>query len=78
MRRIVIGACVGLSVLAGFALARSPAARLPTFPSEEQAQQRCPGESVVWLNLPSWNGGTDIGGFVCKSKADRSAFVNSL
>ena len=51
--RAIIGALVGLVAFAGVALALSPNAPLATFPTEAQAQQHCPGQTVVWLNLPT-------------------------
>jgi hypothetical protein len=67
-------------VLAG--QAGSSAANLPTlFPTEQQAQQHCPADVVVWLNLPSgvyhfkgqrWYGATKNGAYVCKKGADQA------
>jgi hypothetical protein len=51
------------------------------FPTEQQAQQHCPNDTVVWLNLPSgiyhfkgqrWYGNTRSGAFVCRSEADKA------
>jgi hypothetical protein len=58
--RAIVGALVGLAAFAGVALALSPDASLSTFSSEVQAQQHCPKDTVVWLNLPTgiysdWN-----------------------
>jgi hypothetical protein len=53
----------------------------PTFSTEQQAQQHCPADVVVWLNLPSgvyhfkgqrWYGATKSGAYVCKKEADRA------
>jgi len=53
----------------------------PLFPSEQQAQQHCPSDVVVWLNIPSgvyhfsgqrWYGATKNGAFVCKREADQA------
>ncbi|GGF00567.1 hypothetical protein GCM10011611_02700 [Aliidongia dinghuensis] len=71
-------------VLVGFLLitaAPAPltAAQLAQFPTEQQAQQHCPDDYIVWLNLPSgiyhykgqrWYGATKNGAFVCKAEAD--------
>jgi hypothetical protein len=54
---------------------------LRLFPSEEEAQQHCPDDSVVWLNTNSgiyhlrgerWYGKTKEGAYVCKKEADDS------
>jgi hypothetical protein len=80
--RAIIGALVGLVAFAGVALALSPNAPLATFPTEAQAQQHCPRDTVVWLNLPTsvyhykgqrWYGTTVPGAFVCRSEADQAA-----
>ena len=79
--RAIVGVLVGLVPFAGTALALSPSAPLSTFPSETQAQQHCPGETVVWLNFPTgvyhykgqrWYGTTVPGAFVCRSEADQA------
>jgi hypothetical protein len=50
----------------------------PTFPNESQAQQHCPKDVVVWLNLPTmiwhykgqrWYANTIHGAFACKEEA---------
>ena len=52
----------------------------PLFPTEQAAQLHCPGDTVVWLNIPSgiyhfkgqrWYGHTKSGAYVCKQEADR-------
>ena len=79
--RAIVGALVGLVAFAGVALALSPDASLSTFPSEVQAQQHCPKDTVVWLNLPTgiyhyrgqrWYGNTNAGAFVCRTEADEA------
>jgi hypothetical protein len=79
--RAIVGALVGIIAFAGIARALSPSAPLSTFPSEAQAQQHCPSETVVWLNLPSgvyhykgerWYGRTNSGAFVCRGEADQA------
>jgi hypothetical protein len=47
--RAISGALVGMVAFAGVALALSPSAPPSTFPSEVQAQQHCPSETVAWL-----------------------------
>ena len=48
------------------------------FNTEVQAQQHCPSDTVVWLNLPSmiwhykgqrWYGNTKHGAYVCEKEA---------
>jgi hypothetical protein len=55
------------------------AAELALFSTDEQAQQHCPSDVVVWLNLPThiyhwkgmrWYGNTKTGAYVCKKEAD--------
>jgi hypothetical protein len=65
----------------GVALAFSAHA-LQTFNSETQAQQHCPSDVVVWLNLPTmiwhtrgerWYGATKHGAYVCRKDAAAEA-----
>jgi hypothetical protein len=51
------------------------------FSTEAQAQQHCPRDTVVWLNLPSmiwhykgqrWYGNTKRGAYVCEKEAASS------
>jgi len=51
------------------------------FPTEQQALQHCPNDTVVWLNLPTgiyhfkgerWYGMTKSGAFVCQKEADQA------
>ena len=50
------------------------------FTSEQSAQQHCPTDTVVWLNLPTgvyhfkgqrWYGNTKSGAYVCEQEADK-------
>ncbi len=59
------------------------AQRAPLFQTERQAQQHCPSDTVVWVNLPSgiyhfrgqrWYGATRSGAYVCKAEADQSGY----
>jgi hypothetical protein len=55
-RAYVLAKLVALSfvlalLLPGSVLALSPTAPLTTFPTETQAQQHCPADTVVWLNV---------------------------
>jgi hypothetical protein len=61
----------------GITLAFSAQA-LEKFDSEVQAQQHCPKDTVVWLNLPTmiwhtkgerWYGLTKNGAYVCRGEA---------
>jgi hypothetical protein len=49
------------------------------FSAEQAAQQHCPNDNIVWLNLPTgiyhlkgerWYGRTKQGAYVCKKEAD--------
>ena len=55
----------------------------PLFSTEQQAQQHCPSDVVVWVNLPSgiyhfkgqrWYANTKSGAYVCKGEADKSGY----
>ena len=71
--RLIAGLVISLSLaLPAFGL--TP----PTFPDESQAQQHCPKDTVVWLNLPSmiwhykgqrWYGITKHGAYACEKEA---------
>ncbi len=58
-----------------------PAFALDQFPTAAQAQQHCPRDTVVWLNLPTmiwhykgqrWYGNTKHGAYVCEKEAAAS------
>ena len=58
-----------------------PAAALDQFSQEQQAQQHCPKDTVVWLNIPTmiwhykgqrWYGRTKHGAYVCEKEATAS------
>ena len=58
----------------------APAFALSTFQTEGAAQQHCPQDTVVWLNLPTgvfhfrgqrWYGKTKSGTYVCKKEAEQ-------
>ena len=66
----------------GVLLAVGPAlgAGMMMFKSEQQAQQHCPSDTVVWLNTTNatyhfkgerWYGHTNRGAYVCKDEADK-------
>jgi hypothetical protein len=59
----------------------SPAGSQPNFGTEQQAQQHCPRDTVVWLSLPTgiyhmqgmrWYGATKHGAYVCQKEADKA------
>ncbi|MGA3305261.1 MAG: hypothetical protein ABSC26_04540 [Stellaceae bacterium] len=84
MRHLVIFVCAVFLVVSPV-LAESPG--LVLFPTEQQAQQHCPRDMVVWLNTPSgiyhyqgqrWYGTTKHGAFVCKREADAAGDRGSL
>jgi hypothetical protein len=74
MRRIIV---VLLLVLGSAA----PASAQAMFASQQQAQQHCPKDVVVWLNIPTgiyhlqgmrWYGATKHGAYVCEKEADKA------
>ncbi len=53
---------------------------LDKFQTEQAAQEHCPKDVVVWLNLPTgvfhfkgqrWYGNTKSGAYVCKKEAEK-------
>jgi len=59
----------------------TPVLALEQFTSEVQAQEHCPQDKVVWLNLPTmiwhykgqrWYGNTKHGAYVCEREAAAS------
>jgi hypothetical protein len=69
--KLVAGLVFGLALAA-------PAFGLDTFTDEAKAQQHCPKNIVVWLNLPTmiwhwkgqrWYANTIHGAFACKEEA---------
>jgi hypothetical protein len=84
MRRLIVLVCA-VFLIASPVLAESSG--LVLFPTEEQAQQHCLRDTVVWLNTPSgiyhykgerWYGATKHGAFVCKREADMEGDRGSL
>jgi len=60
-------------------VAVAPASAQQMFPTQQEAQQRCPQDVVVWLNIPTriyhmqgerWYGATKNGAYVCEKEAD--------
>jgi hypothetical protein len=61
------------AILSGFSVVA-----LERYDTENQAQQHCPKDTVVWLNLPTmiwhykgqrWYGNTKHGAYVCEKEA---------
>jgi hypothetical protein len=61
--------------------ASTPSAAPNLFTTEQSAQQHCPADTVVWLNLPTgiyqfkgqrWYGNTKNGSYVCEQEADQA------
>jgi hypothetical protein len=59
----------------------SAASAQALFPTQQQAQQHCPNDTVVWLNIPTqiyhmqgmrWYGTTRNGAYVCEKEADKA------
>jgi hypothetical protein len=79
--RWVLILAVLFSVLYFHPLIAYSAGDLTLFSTEEKAQQHCPKDIVVWLNLPSgiyhfkgerWYGNTKNGAFVCEQEAEKA------
>jgi hypothetical protein len=81
MRKFIVVLLLTGLVWSYGAVAQSPTTPLGTFPSEQQAQQHCSADIVVWVNLPSgiyhfkgerWYGNTRSGAYVCQREADHA------
>jgi hypothetical protein len=79
--RLVLILAVLLSVLYFRPLIAYSAGDLTLFSTEEKAQEHCPKDTVVWLNLPTgiyhfkgerWYGNTKNGAFVCEQEAEKA------
>lgn len=77
MIRLVVLALLLIGISTSVVATNSP----PLFTSEQQAQQHCRSDVVVWLNIPSgvyhfrgqrWYGATKNGAFVCRKEADQA------
>jgi hypothetical protein len=64
------------------AVAADPKASLANFPTAQEAQQHCPDDLIVWLDLPTrtyhyrgqhWYGSTKNGAYVCRNEAKKAA-----
>jgi hypothetical protein len=71
--RLIVGAVASLALAVPVV-----AFSLTTFPTETEAQQHCPKDVVVWLNLPTmiwhykgmrWYGITKHGAYACEKEA---------
>lgn len=58
-------------------------ANVALFQTEQEAQQHCPTDTVVWVNTKSgvyhfrgqrWYGATANGAFVCRNEADQAGY----
>ncbi len=86
MRAVLTTGALALLLL--FGTPSVPAASsLSLYTSQEEAQQHCPRDTVVWLNLPTrvyhfqgqrWYGRTKNGAYVCKREADAAGARSSL
>jgi hypothetical protein len=78
MRRFIFS--IAALIICGCPYAQ-PTAALVQFPTEQSAQEHCPKDTVVWLNLPTmiwhykgqrWYGRTKNGAYVCEKEAAAS------
>jgi hypothetical protein len=65
----------------GLAVAASAVTPLVNFPTAREAQQHCPDDLVVWLDLTTrtyhyrgqrWYGSTKSGAYVCRNEANKA------
>jgi hypothetical protein len=72
---------LALMTLPGFAIAAPSAEPLASFPTAQEAQERCPDDLIVWLDVPTrtyhyrgqhWYGATKSGAYVCRNEAVRA------
>jgi|PersoiStandDraft_1058852.scaffolds.fasta_scaffold05976_4 hypothetical protein len=84
-KAVIIKLLVVATLIVGSAF--SATAALILFPTENQAQQHCQSDVVVWLNLPThiyhwkgmrWYGNTKNGSYVCKKEADENGNRGTL
>jgi hypothetical protein len=70
-----------LMAMPGVAFAAPSAEALANFPTAQEAQQHCPDDLIVWLDLPTrtyhyrgqrWYGATKSGAYVCRNEAVRA------
>jgi hypothetical protein len=67
--------------LPALAVAASPGLPPANFPTAREAQQHCPDDLVVWLDLTTrtyhyrgqrWYGSTKSGAYVCRNEANKA------
>jgi hypothetical protein len=72
-----------LAAVALLLAAAAPKAEIPLFPTEAEAERRCPDDIVVWLDTATgvyyfrgqrWHASTPKGAFACKKDADRAGY----
>ena len=80
MRKLLVRLLIVFALVTG-AQASFAADQPRLFTTEQQAQQHCPNDVVVWLNIPSgiyhfkgqrWYGRTKNGAYVCKREVDEA------
>jgi hypothetical protein len=80
-RRFLSSLALMTLLLPGFAIAAPSAEPLANFPTAQEAQQNCPTDLVVWLDIPTrtyhyrgqrWYGSTKNGAYVCRNEAVRA------
>jgi hypothetical protein len=78
---LILGATLVAILLFGGQALSFEANAPPLFNTEQQAQQHCLADVVVWLNIPSgvyhfkgqrWYGRTKSGAYACKKEADQA------
>jgi hypothetical protein len=86
-RKFLARLFVIITLALGAASIGDAAGSLSLFPTEQEAQQHCPLDTVAWLNLPTgiyhfkgqrWYGRTKTGAYVCKQEADQAGDRPSL
>ena len=85
LRTVIIRLLVVATLVTGSTF--PAAAALTLFSTEDQAEQHCPSDVVVWLNLPThiyhwkgmrWYGNTKNGAYACKEEADENGNRGTL
>jgi hypothetical protein len=84
-RRISAGLALALPILLGASVAAASPLLLemPHFKFEQQAQEHCPNDSIVWAiarlgiynsNAERWYGQTSDGTYVCRHDAETAGY----
>jgi hypothetical protein len=80
MRKLIVKLLIALLIVGGSGAAYA-ASQPPLSNTEQQAQQHCPSDTVVWLNLPTgiyhlkgqrWYGRTNGDACACRKEADQA------